>query len=379
MPGYHRKRGLLADLPVVDSPSTLYLPSLPRILVVEDETALRELIASILETNGLHCRTAGSVKDACQKLDTEGFDIVFLDLGLPDGSGFDVMEEVRSSWPDTFIIMITGVHDLNTAVDSIRKGAFDYITKPFSVALFRERLNIVVDEWKERAFTRAYEDVLKKLVEQGEEQRRKTKQQIDHVHDMTVLALGAALDLKDPETEEHCRRVSENSMLIGEKLGIRGQELKDLKWGAYLHDIGKIGVPERVLLKNGPLTDDEMKLVKKHSLFGYSMMKHIDFLSEASNVVLYHHEKFDGSGYPYARKGNDIPLHARIFAIVDAYDAMAVDRPYRKAMPFEAIVEEIVHCSGSHFDPQLVEVFREIPKAEFSSGGYSSGEKELIA
>ncbi len=368
-----------ADTPIGGSPSTLHLPSVPHILVVEDEAGLRGLIASILATNGLRCRTAGSVKDARKKFASEASDIVFLDLGLPDGSGFDVLEEIRSRRPETIVIMITGVHDLNTAVDSIRKGAFDYITKPFSVALFRERLNTVVDEWKERVFTRAYKDVLKKLIEQGEEKRRKTEQQIDHVHDMTVLALGAALDLKDPETEEHCRRVSENSMLIGEKLGIRGQELKDLEWGAYLHDIGKIGVPEQVLLKNGPLDDAEMGLVKKHSLLGYSMVKHIDFLKGAGDVVLYHHEKFDGSGYPYARTGNDIPLHARIFAIADAFDAMVVDRPYRKAMPFEEIVEEIVRCTGAHFDPDLVKVFRKIPRVKFSTGCSSSNEKEMIA
>jgi len=375
----HGKQAESAETITGGSPSTLHLPSLPHILVVEDEAGLRKLIALILGTNGLRYRTAGSVRDARKKFQSEAFDIVFLDIGLPDGSGFDVLEEVRSCRPETIIIMITGVHDLNTAIDSIRRGAFDYIKKPFSVALFQERLNTVMDEWKKRVFTRAYEDVLKKLIEQGEKQRRKTEQQIEHVYDMTVRALGAALDLKDPETEEHCRRVSENSILIGEKLGIRGQELKDLEWGAYLHDIGKIGVPERVLLKNGPLTDDEMEIVKKHSLLGYSMVKHIDFLSGAGDVVLYHHEKFDGSGYPYAKRGNEIPLHARIFAIADAFDAMVVDRPYRKAMPFEAIVEEIVRCSGLHFDPQLVKVFRDIPRVEINTGSNGPGEKEMIA
>jgi len=336
------------------------LPSSPNILVVDDELSLLNLISSILLIKGLESEKASNLKDAFKALNEKAYDILFLDLGLPDGSGFKLLEKVIDISPEALVIIITGVHDLNTAVVSIRKGAFDYITKPFSVALFQERLNSVLSEWRERTFMRVYKSSLEKIVEEKAEELSKTVSHIDHVHDMTVFALGAALDLRDPETEDHCRRVSENSVLIGGKLGIRGEELKDLKWGAYLHDIGKIGVSENVLLKNGPLTEEEMNQVKKHSVLGYTMIKNIDFLTEAGKVVLYHHEKYDGSGYPFGIYGGNIPLHARIFAIADAFDAMAVDRPYRKAQPYDKIIHELEKCAGPHFDPEMVEVFKEV-------------------
>lgn len=339
----------------------LDLPEVPNMLIVDDEKSLLHLIASILSTNGYKADKAQTIKEACKEISAKVYDIVFLDLGLPDGSGFTVLEKIMSISADTLVIVITGVHDLQTAVNAIRKGAFDYITKPFTVMLFQDRLNTVIDEWKSRTFAKVYQKYLENLVTERTHALRNTVSEIEHIHDVTVLALGAALDLRDPETEEHCRRVSENSVLLGEALDMSGNYLKDLRWGSYLHDIGKIGIPENILLKNGPLTDDEMEIVRKHSSLGHSMIKNIDFLSQASEVVLYHHEKFDGSGYPLGLRGKDIPLIARIFAIADAFDAMIVARPYREALPMEVVIEEIKKCSGEHFDPDIVDAFLTIP------------------
>jgi len=339
----------------------LDLPGLPNILIVDDEGSIITLISSILITNGLSSEKAQSLKEAFAALAKKAYDIVFLDLGLPDGSGFSVLERIIESMPDALVIVITGFHDLDKAVKSIRHGAFDYITKPFSVTLFQDRLYSVIDEWKTRTFTRAYQRYLERLVGERTNELRNTVNQIEHIHDVTVYALGAALDLRDPETEDHCKRVSENSVLIGEKLGVKGEKLKKLKWGSYLHDIGKIGIPESILLKHGPLTDEEMIVVKKHSMLGYMMIKNIDFLMEASEVVLYHHEKYDGSGYPYGLFGKDIPLFARIFAVADALDAMIAPRPYRDSVSIQEVFGELKRCAGTHFDPEVVHTLLQIP------------------
>ena len=174
---------------------------------------------------------------------------------------------------------------------------------------------------------------------------------------MTVLALGAALNLKDHETADHCTRVSENSVLLGALLNLSAFELNNLKWSAYLHDVGKIGIPEQILLKPGALTPDERRVMEKHPLMGYMMIQNIEFLRYAGDVVLAHHENFGGTGYPYSLRGTHIPLNARIFAIIDTLDAMTSDRPYRAALPFSAVAPELERQAGSQFDPEIVEMF----------------------
>jgi response regulator RpfG family c-di-GMP phosphodiesterase len=355
------------ELEAVDD-GEMGLPRLPRMLVVDDEEGLLNLISSILLASGYQSDLARTVSEACSAIGRSSYDVAFLDLGLPDGSGFSILESLIEMSPECVVVVITGMHDLQTAVKSIRKGAFDYITKPFSVMLMRERLASVIEEWKSRVFTHAYQRYLEKVVKEKTKTLSSARVRIEHVCDTTVHALGAALDLRDPETEGHCRRVSHNGALLGEKLGIAGKELKDLKWGSYLHDIGKIGIPGRILQKPSALTEEEMTAVKKHSQLGHSMIKNIDFLAEAGQVVLYHHEKWDGSGYPVGLRGRDIPLFARIFAVSDAFDAMIVDRPYRKALSFDEVSREIRRCSGSHFDPEVSKTFLKIPISDLRAG-----------
>jgi response regulator RpfG family c-di-GMP phosphodiesterase len=341
----------------------------PKILVVDDEQKFLQFITSILLMNGYRARTACSLEEAKRELAGSPYDIVFLDIGLPDGSGFSLLDYVSERFQDLLVVIITGTHDLDTAVRALRMGAFDYITKPFSISLFEDRLTRVVDEWRARNLTRSYQQYLEDLVTNVGRELSRTEKQIDQVHDLTVLALGAALDLKNPETEEHCRRVSENSIRLGKRLGVRGNALRDLGWGAYLHDIGKIGVPENILLKAGPLTEEEFKHVRKHSEMGYSMLAHIDFLSGASEIVLCHHEKYDGSGYPFGLKGDEIPFLARIFAIIDAFDALVSNRVYRMALSYNEAIMMLKQCEGSHFDPSVVEAFVGFPPEQLQFEG----------
>jgi response regulator RpfG family c-di-GMP phosphodiesterase len=295
-------------------------------------------------------------------LSKNSYDIVLVDLQLPDGSGLSILDEQGAVPQGSIVVIITGQQNLEPAIQAIRRGTYDYITKPFSVQELGERLSRAVEEWRSRARYRYYQIHLEALLNQQTEALRETTRKIERVYDSAVYALGAALDLKDPETEEHCRRVARNSARLGIELALSKEQLRNLSWSAYLHDIGKIGIPEHVLGKAASLDPQEMEIVKAHPLMGFRMISNIGFLKGATEVVLYHHERYDGSGYPHGLRGNDIPLAARIFAVIDALDAITSDRPYRKAQPFSVVVEELKRGSGKQFDPDIVERFLQIPQ-----------------
>jgi putative two-component system response regulator len=337
-------------------------PEEPAVLIVEDEPSMRSLLHATIRQRHPRCDTAGSLAEARAELSRRSYDIILLDLGLPDGPGTDLLEERRELARESVVVVITGRQDLDTAVHVIRQGVFDYITKPFTLAVLMERMETIVMEWKSRVRYRYYNNHLEGLVNAMTQRLLETTQQVEGAYDMTVTALGAALDLRDPETEEHCRRVSENSARLGRELGLVGAALRDLRWGSYLHDIGKIGISEHILLKPAALTGAEREMIKMHPLLGYRMISGISFLKGAGTVVQAHHEKFDGTGYPSGLKGEGIPLPARVFALIDAVDAMLTDRPYRRAIGFEAMRGEIHAQAGRHFDPTIVEAFEKVPR-----------------
>ena len=255
------------------------------------------------------------------------------------------------------LIVITGRNDIQTAVQAIRDGAIDFITKPFSVGDFLQRLDRAVEEWRSRTKMRYYAKALENLVAVKTDELSHTSRKMNEVRDATVAALGAALNLKDHETADHCKRVSGNSVRLGKMLSLTGRELQNLKWGAYLHDVGKIGIPESILLKPAELTPEERAVVERHPLMGWNMLRGIEFLRHTTEVVLSHHERFDGSGYPHRMRGVDIPLHARIFAVMDSLDAMSSARPYRPALPFAMARRELEAQAGRQFDPDIIDKF----------------------
>jgi response regulator RpfG family c-di-GMP phosphodiesterase len=331
----------------------------PAILVLEDQGEIQSLVTAMLKIRGFDCDLAGSLAEARVLMSRRRYDILFLDMNLPDGFGLSLLEEERSDAP--LAIVMTGRSDIQTAIRAIRDGAIDFITKPFSVGHFLQRLDKAMDEWKTRRSVQYYSRALETLVQLKTEELTRTSRQIDEVRDMTVLALGAALNLKDHETADHCSRVSRNSVALGTLMNLSAFELKNLKWSAYLHDVGKIGIPEHILLKAGDLEPEERRIVEKHPLMGYNMVRNIEFLSYATDVVLGHHEKFDGSGYPKGLSGSRIPLHARIFAVVDTLDAMTSDRPYRAALHFSSVQAELTRCARMQFDPEIVQIFLAAP------------------
>jgi HD-GYP domain-containing protein (c-di-GMP phosphodiesterase class II) len=186
---------------------------------------------------------------------------------------------------------------------------------------------------------------------------QRSNSELAHAYNATIEGWSRALDLRDKETEGHSRRVTEMTIKLAQSLGLSEEELVNIRWGAELHDIGKMGVPDNILLKPGPLTDSEWVLMKKHPLLAFEMLSPIHYLRHALEIPYCHHEKWDGTGYPRGLKGTYIPLAARIFAVVDVWDALNSDRPYRPAWPEEKALEHIQASSGTHFDPQIVDLF----------------------
>ena len=333
-----------------------------KILVVDDEEAIREVISTLLDAQGLECTTASNGKLGLEAFRKDTFDLVLSDIVMPEMDGLKLLGELRLDDPDVPVIMVTAMHDISIALEAIRAGAYDYILKPFekdqlylSVRRALEHRNLVLEN-------RTYQSDLEQLVAERTQQLSIALQDLEQSYDYTLEALGGALDAKDAETEGHCQRVTAFTITIARAMGVEKGLLRHIARGAFLHDIGKMGVPDNILTKPGPLTAEEREIMRRHCDIGYAVLERIPFLKEAAEIVLSHQECYDGSGYPRGLKGEQIPIGARIFAVADTLDAMISDRPYRKALPISAAREEIQRFSGKQFDPRVVEVFMAQPE-----------------
>jgi uncharacterized domain HDIG len=311
-----------------------------RALVVDDDEPVATLFCEALTRAGYDVYSAKCGQEALDLIDRAVFDVLLIDVFLPDIHGFELLREISASHPDLAIIIITGQGDTGMARQALMAGASDFVTKPCRLS----ELPIIV----ERNLTRT------SLTSQSS---RSHKRAIETSYEVVLDALLAALDTRDTETEGHSERVTAYTMLLAQQMGVPQDELYHIERGALLHDIGKIGVPDRILLKPGPLTDDEWEEMRKHPAIGFRMCSRIEFLKGAAQIVLHHHEKWDGSGYPDGLTGEMIPLGARIFSVVDAFDAMTTDRPYRAALPYPIARGEITRHSGTQFDPDVVQAF----------------------
>ena len=280
--------------------------------------------------------------------------------------GIQLVAAVRSVDQDAAVVVLTGAPEVKTAIESLKLGAADFIMKPVNV----EELLIAADRALERRQLlidrRQYHELLERRVEEATRDLQTAYRQLQDTYHATLETLGAALDSRDVGTESHSRRVHGYALATARAHGLGEEELTDLAHGVLLHDIGKIGIPDAILLKPGPLTKDEWTIMRTHPEIGRRLIENIPFLKGAVPIVYCHHERWDGNGYPRGLKGDDIPLGARIFSVVDAFDAMTFDRPYSKAITFQAAKTEIVRCAGSHFDPAVVRSFLEVPETLLS-------------
>jgi putative nucleotidyltransferase with HDIG domain len=332
-----------------------------RILVVDDEAQVRIMIGATLERQGYQVELASSSSEALDALELNTFELVLTDIVMQGGNGIALLEHIHQKQPHLPVIMVTAVHDIAVAIDSMRRGAYDYLLKPFE----REHLMGTVQRALEHRHalqeSENYQQSLEHVVRARTEMLRQAMEDLEHSYDVTLEALGDALDLKDSETEGHSKRVTAYTIALARACGITPAQIKIIARGAFLHDIGKMAIPDEILRKPGKLTPEEQEVMREHCPRGYHMLRKIPFLAEAAEIVYTHQEHYDGSGYPRGLQGSQIPIGARIFAIADTLDAITSDRPYRKGRSFDAAREEILRCSGTQFDPAVVEVFLKIP------------------
>jgi cyclic di-GMP phosphodiesterase len=333
-----------------------------RILVVDDEEPIREIVASMLGTAGYACKQAASGLEALAVLTSgEEFELMLSDLMMADLDGIGLLERTKEKYPDMPVVMVTAVHDISVALAAIRNGAYDYLLKPFEREQLLNTVSRALENRRLKVENRTYQTNLESLVKARTDQLQVAMANLERSYDITLEALGDALDLKDAETEGHSKRVTAFTIAIAKNMGLPREQIAVIARGAFLHDFGKMAIPDAILRKPGKLTKEEMEIMKEHAYLGYQMLKKIPFLGEASEIVYSHQEKFDGSGYPRGLKGEEIPLGARIFSIADTLDAMTSDRVYRPAQSLQAAREEISRWSGRQFDPEVVKVFLEMP------------------
>ncbi len=353
-------RGHLQDTEKIIADAAQGRPAATRVLAVDDEPAACKLLSLILAPPAFRCTTAATAEEALVALQREPFDAVISDLQMPGLSGMELLMEVRHQHPHMAFLVTTGVDDVDVGVKAMRSGADDYLVKPLHESAVVASLENALQKRRLEQEVEHYRLHLEELVAARTDQLQAALQQIEQSYEDTLQALGAAIDLRDNETGGHSQRVCRYSLEIARAMGWQEKRLGTLARGAYLHDIGKLGVPDGILLKPGPLTPEERKLMQRHSQIGYDLVKDIPFLADATDVVLMHHERFDGTGYPQALKGEQIPMSARIFAIADTLDAITSERPYQRASSFESAREVISRLSGTAFDPQVVNVFLSI-------------------
>ena len=337
-----------------------------KILIVDDEEAIREVVSTLLEAQGHECASVSNGRLAQSHVGRNPVDLVLSDMIMPEMDGLSLVEWLRKTEPDIPVIMVTAMHDLSTALEAIRRGAYDYILKPFEKDQLYLGVRRALEHRRLVLENRNYQRNLEVLVEDRTAQLKGALDQLEQSYDDTLEALGGALDLKDAETEGHCRRVTAFTIAIAKQMKVDPILLPQIARAAFLHDIGKMAIPDQILRKPGPLTDDEREVMRTHCEIGFNMVTRIPFLREAAQIVLSHQEYFDGTGYPRGLRGDQIPLGARIFAVADAVDAMISDRPYRKALSITHARDEVQRCSGTQFDPKVVEVFLAMPDTLWS-------------
>ncbi|OLD63665.1 MAG: hypothetical protein AUI47_08495 [Acidobacteria bacterium 13_1_40CM_2_68_5] len=349
------------------------MPDSINILIVDDDPVIRDLLAEGLSGSGYRCETACNGAESLRKLRAGSFELVVSDIDMPAMDGVQLLQEIKKTHPDTEIIMLTGVVDVDTAIQSMRLGAYDYLTKPFNLAEVRITVERALEKRRLIRENREYQRTLEARVAERTAELIRKNREVEELFDRlkssyqtTLETLATALDTRDTETLGHSLRVASYTVAVARRMGVVEPELTDIYRGALLHDVGKIGIPDAILRKPDKLTPEEWVEMRKHPEIGYRILQGINFLEVAREIVLSHQETYDGSGYPRGLKGKDIPLGARVFSVVDTLDAMTSDRPYRKAAPYEAARSEILRFSGTQFDPDVVKVFLEIPDEEWA-------------
>jgi response regulator RpfG family c-di-GMP phosphodiesterase len=338
-----------------------------RVLYVDDEPSLcRAFVRMFVNEADVSVTTSTSALEASGLIESEAFDVIVSDLRMPAMDGIEFLSVARAKLPDARRLLVSGYADLDSAISAINRVGVDrLLTKPWNTGELVTAVRAAGEHARLLRENAAMTQALRRKNQELADINRELDRLVEERTNNLLNGLVSALDLRDSETQWHSRRVGLYARRLAEELGVRGRDLDDIERGAMLHDIGKIGVRDAVLLKPGPLNEEEWQEMRRHPALGYDILSDIKFLERARLIPLHHQERWDGSGYPGGLKGADICLGARIFAVVDTYDAITSNRPYRAARAYEVARMEIERFAGTQFDPEVVTAWLRVPAAEW--------------
>lgn len=333
--------------------------TIPSVIIVDDDPSVLKIIKILLEAENVAAHAFENAASALESFDSNpmGYDCALIDLNLEDMNGLELVRRMSEKNHFLVSIIITGDATLDNAISSLRHGAYDFIQKPVQRDQLRVTLDRALEYHRLRLENEEYQQNLESMVKRKSQQLSSALKRTRDAFDFTLRTMTNMLDAREHTTGSHSMRVQEITAILLHKYNFTEKEVDGIRQGALLHDIGKIAVPDDILLKDGPLTEHEWELMRKHVNIGYELINTNPDLHAAADIILYHHERYDGTGYPHGSKGAEIPLCARIFSLVDAYDAMRSTRPYRQGMSRDEALEQVKQNSGTQFDPEVVEVF----------------------
>lgn len=344
-----------------------------RVLVVDDDEHIRKMLGTMLSSSNV-CQFASCADEAIELMKVERFDVALVDIVMPRRSGASLLSQMRVESPSTVVILMTGLQDSRLGVESIRKGAFDFIGKPFDLDEIQSTIRRAMQFKEINDESDLYQSRLEALVVDRTTALQKENEQLQSDLLESTLSyrailheLTAALEARDIESVGHTERVVAYATRLAKQMGLSHEDLVAIEHGAILHDIGTIFIPEAVLRKPTKLSVDEWTLVRRHPVDGGRMLRRCGMLADAAPIVEQHHERWDGNGYPNGLRGTDIDLRARIFAVADCMDVMLSDRPYSAARNLADAANELLACKGHQFDPAVVDAFFDIPVEEWNS------------
>ncbi|HEY8240398.1 MAG TPA: diguanylate cyclase, partial [Kiritimatiellia bacterium] len=350
------------------------------LLVVDDDPNIGKLLSRVLKKEHYNVTVVASAEEAIAAIQSNpgAFDMMLTDVGLPQNSGHELLAQVSRIDESIVKIVITGMVTADNAIDSLRNGAYEFIKKPIDFAHLTEVVERALNYRRLMISNTLYQRDLEKTVREKGAALTRAMEQFKMSYNFTLEALIAMLDAKAHETGIHSTRVRDLSIVMSRHLNLSERDVEVIGRGALLHDIGKIAIPDSILHKAGPLTEEERKVMRTHPEIGYRILRSSPFLEESAEIVRSHHEWYDGTGYPRGQKGGDICLGARIFAIVDAYDAMRSGRVYNKSKSQGDAIQEIRKFSGRQFDPTMVETFLKCqPQLDEVGGWTAAAAKEV--
>lgn len=327
----------------------------PRILVVDDEEPVRRLLARLLKVHEFDCTLASNASEARKKLFEAQFDLILCDIKMPGETGLDFIKYVKEQHHEIAVVMLTGIDDPELADEFLDIGAYGYMVKPFNPSELRINISNALRRRDLEIQNRLYHENLEQIVARKTRELNELFKKIKQAMNGMIQAMGLAVESRDPYTAGHQRRVSHLAESIAVEMGLPDETVEGIGMAGIVHDLGKISVPAEILTRPSILTDNEFEIIKNHTLVGYEILKDIQFPWPVPSMVVQHHEKMDGSGYPHGLSGDEILMESRILCVADVVEAMASHRPYRPALGIQTALEEISKNKGRLYDSEAVE------------------------